>query len=82
MKTFFEWLEKYLLPPMTKLSEQRHLKAIRDGIVSTIPLIIVGSFFLVIAIPPSETLKALVKPYVTQIMFPYRLSMGIMALYA
>lgn len=67
---------------MTKLSEQRHLKAIRDGIVSTIPLIIVGSFFLVIAIPPSETLKALVKPYVTQIMFPYRLSMGIMALYA
>ena len=82
MKTFFELLEKYLLPPMTKLSEQRHLKAIRDGIVSTIPLIIVGSFFLVIAIPPSETLKALVKPYVTQIMFPYRLSMGIMALYA
>lgn len=82
MKKFFEWLEKYLVPPMTKLSEQRHLKAIRDGIVSTIPLIIVGSFFLVIAIPPNAYLKELVKPYVTQILFPYRLSMGIMALYA
>lgn len=82
MKKFFEWLEKYLVPPMTKLSEQRHLKAIRDGIVSTIPLIIVGSFFLVIAIPPNAYLKELVKPYITQILFPYRLSMGIMALYA
>ena len=52
MKTFFELLEKYLLPPMTKLSEQRHLKAIRDGIVSTIPLII-NSF---ICIPPMQML--------------------------
>ncbi|SHK70933.1 PTS system, cellobiose-specific IIC component [Clostridium cavendishii DSM 21758] len=82
MKKFFDWLEKYLVPPMTKLAEQRHLKAIRDGIVSTIPLIIVGSFFLVIAIPPNDWLKELVKPYINQIMFPYRLSMGIMALYA
>ncbi|CUU48264.1 PTS sugar transporter subunit IIC [Clostridium beijerinckii] len=82
MNKFFNWLEKYLLSPMTKLSEQRHLKAIRDGIVSTIPLIIIGSFFLVIAVPPNDWLKQLVAPYVNQIMFPYRLSMGIMALYA
>ncbi|ACD23166.1 PTS sugar transporter subunit IIC [Clostridium botulinum] len=82
MKKFFDWLEKYLVPPMTKLSEQRHLKAVRDGIVSTIPLIIVGSFFLVLAIPPNLYLKEIVQPYTNQIMFPYRLSMGIMALYA
>ncbi|MBW6409067.1 PTS sugar transporter subunit IIC [Clostridium weizhouense] len=82
MNKFFDWLEKYLVPPMTKVSEQRHLKAIRDGIVSTIPLIIVGSFFLVIAVPPNAWLKELVKPYVNQIMFPYRLSMGIMSVYA
>ena len=37
---------------MAKLSEQRHLRAIRDGIVATLPLIIVGSIFLIIAIPP------------------------------
>ncbi|GAA0079183.1 PTS sugar transporter subunit IIC [Clostridium sp. CTA-5] len=82
MNKFFDWLEKYLVPPMTKVSEQRHLKAIRDGIVSTIPLIIVGSFFLVIAVPPNAWLKEVVKPYVNQIMFPYRLSMGIMSVYA
>ena len=37
---------------MAKISEQRHLRAIRDGIVSTLPLIIVGSVFLILAFPP------------------------------
>ena len=37
---------------MAKLSEQRHLRAVRDGIVATLPLIIVGSIFLIIAFPP------------------------------
>lgn len=82
MKSFFDWLEKYLLPPMTKLSEQRHLRAIRDGIISTIPMIIVGSFFLIIAFPPVPSWAAAVKPYILKILFPYRLTMGIMALYA
>ncbi|WML33389.1 PTS sugar transporter subunit IIC [Clostridium sp. OS1-26] len=82
MKLIFELLEKYLLPPMTKLAEQRHLRAIRDGIVSTIPLIIVGSFFLVIAFPPVNSWAEMVKPYIGRILYPYRLTMGIMALYA
>lgn len=82
MNAFFNFLEKVLLPPMTKLSEQRHLRAIRDGIIATIPLIIVGSFFLIIAFPPIPALAAMVKPNILKILFPYRLSMGIMALYA
>ncbi|QAT40962.1 PTS sugar transporter subunit IIC [Clostridium sp. JN-9] len=82
MNSFFEWLEKYLLPPMTKLSEQRHLRAIRDGIISTIPMIIVGSFFMIIAFPPVPSWAAAMKPYVGKILLPYRLTMGIMALYA
>ncbi|GAA0740041.1 PTS sugar transporter subunit IIC [Clostridium oceanicum] len=82
MKKFFEFMEKYLVPFMTKLSEQRHLRAVRDGIISTIPLIIVGSFFLIIAMPPVPAWAEAVKPYIGKIMFPYRLTMGIMALYA
>lgn len=82
MNFVFEILEKYLLPPMTKMAEQRHLRAIRDGIVSTIPLIIVGSFFLVIAFPPVNSWAIAVKPHIAKILFPYRLTMGIMALYA
>lgn len=49
LTTFFN--EK-LSGPMTKLANQRHLRAIRDGIVATLPLIIVGSFFLIVANPP------------------------------
>lgn len=82
MNKIFALLDKYLIPVMTRLAEQRHLRAVRDGIVSTIPLIIVGSFFLIIASPPVEALAALVKPYTAQIIVPYRLTMGLMALFA
>ncbi|MBP2652072.1 MAG: lactose transporter subunit [Firmicutes bacterium] len=82
MNSLFEFLDKYLIPVMTKLSEQRHLQAIRDGIISTIPLIIVGSFFMIIAFPPIPSLAALVKPYAAQILLPFRMTMGLMALYA
>jgi PTS system cellobiose-specific IIC component len=82
MYKIFELLDKYLLPLMTKLSEQRHLRAVRDGIVSTIPLIIVGSFFLIVAFPPIPALAAIVKPYAGKILLPFRLTMGLMALYA
>ncbi|MDR7865890.1 MAG: PTS sugar transporter subunit IIC [Sporomusaceae bacterium] len=82
MEKIFAWLDRNLIPFMTRLSEQRHLRAVRDGIISTIPLIIVGSFFLIIAFPPVPALAALVKPYAAQILLPFRLTMGLMALYA
>ncbi len=75
-------MDSYLIPVMAKISEQRHLRAVRDGIISTIPLIIVGSFFLILAFPPVPALAALVKPYAAEILFPFRLTTGLMALYA
>ena len=42
------FFDQKLSGPMEKLAQQRHLRAIRDGIVATLPLIIVGSFFLII----------------------------------
>ena len=78
----FGWMDRFLIPPLTRLSEQRHLKAVRDGIVSTIPFIIVGSFFLIFAFPPFPALAALVKPHAEIILLPYRLTVGMMAVYA
>lgn len=82
MNKFFEIIEKVLMPPMTKLSEQRHLKAIRDGIISTMSLIIIGSFFLIIAMPPIPALAELVQPHIGNILIPFRLTVGLMSLYA
>ena len=70
---------------MAKLSEQRHLRAVRDGIVATLPLIIVGSIFLIVAFPPfSETspISVWAKANIASILLPYRMTMFIMALYS
>lgn len=82
MEKFLNWIEEKFMPPMARISEQRHLRAIRDGVISTISLIIVGSFFLIIAQPPVASWAKAVAPYVGKIMMPYRLTMGLMSLYA
>ncbi len=82
MNGFFQTVEKVLMPPMTKLAEQRHLKAIRDGIISTMALIIIGSFFMVVAFPPIPALSKMVAPHVGKILIPFRLTVGLMSLYA
>ncbi len=77
-------LEK-LSMQMAKLSEQRHLRAIRDGIIATLPLIIVGSIFLIVAFPPFPVdwgISLWAKKNIAQILLPYRMTMFIMALYA
>lgn len=83
MTKFLQWVEKVLMPPMAKLSEQRHLRAIRDGIVSTLPLIIVGSFFLIFSNPPIPKLAAKMSTELAgKIAIPVRITVGLMSLYA
>ncbi|WP_054639240.1 PTS sugar transporter subunit IIC [Lactococcus fujiensis] len=84
MNAIIHFLEKYLQGPMAKLSQQRHLQAIRNGVVSALPFIIVGSIFLIIAMPPVPATWGIAKwaaANITQIMIPYRLTMYIMTIY-
>src|SRR5699024_2724340 len=70
--------------PMAKLAEQRHLLAIRDGVISSLPFIIVGSFFLIIAMPPLPEAWAITEwaaEHAEEILIPYRMTMFIMSLY-
>ena len=41
MDTLVRIMDEKLAGPMNKLANQRHLRAVRDGIVATLPLIIV-----------------------------------------
>ena len=85
IEKFANLLNDKLAGPMTKLANQRHLRAIRDGIIATLPLIIVGSFFLIIANPPlpeSWGISVFLKANAAKILLPYRMSMYIMTLYA
>src|SRR5690625_4060552 len=91
------FLEEKLMPIAAKLSEQRHLKAIRDGIISTIPLTIIGGICLILSFPPidparTEATNILNKfllawynwatPNMEAILTPYNMSMAIMAVFA
>ena len=49
---FLEKLDKILSPIGAKIGSQRHLNAISTGMMMTLPLIVVGSLFLIIANPP------------------------------
>lgn len=84
MNKFIDFLENNLSTPMAKLSEQKHLRAIRDGVVSALPFIIFGSLFLIIAFPPVAADSAIgewAAKHVADILIPYRLTMFIMTLY-
>lgn len=52
MDNFENIMNKYFLPFATKLSEQKHLQSIRDGLILSLPLVIVGSLFLVFGFLP------------------------------
>lgn len=82
MEKFLQWIESKFMPPMAKLAEQRHLRAIRDGIISTLSLIIVGSFFIIVAQPPVKAWSDAIAPNAGKILIPFRLTTGLMALYA
>src|SRR5438045_6544351 len=76
------WVERYLVPPLGALASIIYLQAVRDAfIIFTLPLILAGSLFLVIANPPVQALANLIAPYQSQILVPFQLSFGLMALF-
>ena len=48
MKKFMDFMEKYFIPVAARIGSQRHLVAVRDGFVAIMPLIIAGSFAILI----------------------------------
>ena len=49
-----EFLEKYFVPLAGTIGSQRHVKAIRDGMLATVPFVIIGSVFLMVACFPVD----------------------------
>ena len=62
-------------------STQRHLVAVRDGIVGALPLVLIGSVFLLAAQPPSAALQRWVAPFSPALLVPYRALGGMISLY-
>ena len=82
MDGFVGFIEEKLMPIANKLGTQRHMLAIRKGIIATLPLTIVGSFFTVLLNFPIESVAAMIEPYREVLDIPFRYTVGLLALYS
>lgn len=82
MQKFLKWIETRLMPPMTKIGMQRHMVAIRNGVISTLSLILIGSFIMVFANFPIPAVAEWLAPHTANLTIPFRITMGLMAIYA
>ncbi|SMB86790.1 PTS system glucosamine dimer-specific IIC component, Lac family (TC 4.A.3.2.6) [Pasteurella testudinis DSM 23072] len=48
------YMDKYVTPTALKLEKQPHISAIRDGFIVVLPFLIVGSFIMILLIPPFD----------------------------
>lgn len=56
MNNLLQWMERMLLPATMRIVENRYMQAIRNAFIgSALPMIIVGSIFLIFVIPPIPT---------------------------
>lgn len=62
MQKFLNWLEKILTPLAKVIGENKYLIAIRDGFLISTPLLIVGSFFLLLANFPIPNWSNMISP--------------------
>lgn len=87
MNKFTKFLEEKFLPIAGRLAAQKHLESLKDGIILTMPFIIIGSFFLILGflpIPGYEDFMANVfgDQWLTKLMYPVSATFDLMALFA
>ncbi len=83
-------VENKIAPMAAKVGSQIHVRAMRDGFITAMPFIIVGSFILIFAFPPfaEDTQNGFGRAWLDfatnnfdAIMLPYDMSMGIMTIF-
>lgn len=77
----FDFLESKCLPMANKIGNQRHLLAIRNGVISTLPLTIIGSFFVLFLNIPIPGYDSIISDFKEILDVPFRFTVGIMGLY-
>lgn len=82
MDNFVGMIEQKIMPVANRIGTQRHMTAIRKGIIATMPLTIVGSFFTILLNIPVDSIAAIIEPYREILDIPFRYTVGILALYA
>ena len=74
-------LNKYVVPPLTALSENTYLSAIRAGMVAIVPLTIIGGLFMVAAFLPVTGWDKVIAPYLSLLQIPVTATFGLLAVF-
>ncbi|MCX8107213.1 MAG: PTS transporter subunit EIIC, partial [Verrucomicrobiae bacterium] len=68
-------------PVLTTLSENTYLSAVRSGMVSVVPLTIIGGFFVILTEFPAKGWSGLIEPYVNLLRIPVKATFGLLAVF-
>ena len=74
-------LRRHVVPALTALSENTYLSAIRAGMVSVVPLTIIGGLFMVVSFLPVPGWEAFVAPYAQLLQVPVTATFGLLAVF-
>ena len=75
------FLQRTLVPLLTAISENPSMSAIRAGMVSVVPLTIIGGLFLVVAFLPVPGWEETIKPWSELLQIPVTATFGLLAVF-
>jgi PTS system cellobiose-specific IIC component len=81
VKPFTALLNRFVVPPLTALSENIYLSAVRSGMVSLVPLTIIGGLFLIVGYFPLGGWDKLVAPYLLLLQVPVTATFGLLSVH-
>ena len=74
-------LNRRIVPALTALSENTYLSAIRAGMVSVVPLTIIGGLFIIVSYLPVAGWDKLVAPYLQLLQIPVTATFGLLSVF-
>lgn len=74
-------LNKHIVPVLTAVSENTYMSAIRAGMVSVVPLTIIGGLFMVMAFLPVRGWEPVVAPYLKLLEIPVTATFGLLGVF-
>lgn len=75
------FLNRYIVPPLNALSENTYMSAIRAGMVSIVPLTIIGGLFIILCEMPIPGWKDFIAPCVQLLQIPVAATFGLLSVF-
>ena len=75
-------VHRYVVPTLSAISENTYMSAIRAGMVSIVPLTIIGGLFMIVAELPLAAWQAIVEPYGQILQVPVIATFGLLSVFA